>query len=168
MQVNRRSLYRCRHDRRLAGVASGLAEFFDLDVSLIRILWVLSVFVGGFGILLYVALAIIVPLEPETYAQPGIAPEGEASAAGDTAGLPSPAETGWHRSTVPYQHRERRDSGLGATFLGLLLILFGGLALIDGFLPGWADHGRFLWPAFILGVGALLVVTAMRRRPTES
>jgi phenylalanyl-tRNA synthetase beta chain len=63
MQVNRR-LYRCSHDRRLAGVASGLAEFFDLDVSLVRILWILSVFVGGLGILLYIVMAIIVPLEP--------------------------------------------------------------------------------------------------------
>jgi len=32
-------LYRCRHDRRIAGVSSGLAEFFGLDVSLMRILW---------------------------------------------------------------------------------------------------------------------------------
>jgi hypothetical protein len=33
-------------------------------------------------------------------------------------------------------------------------------------LPGWADHGRFLWPAFILGLGALLVLSAMRREST--
>src|SRR6185503_8581701 len=73
MQVNRRSLYRCRHDKRLAGVASGIAEYFDLDVSLVRVLWVLSVFVGGMGLFLYVALAIIVPLEPEFVPQGGVA-----------------------------------------------------------------------------------------------
>ena len=60
-------LYRCRHDRRLAGVASGLAEFFDLDPTLMRLLWFVSIFVtGGLSILLYLGLAIIVPVEPMT------------------------------------------------------------------------------------------------------
>jgi hypothetical protein len=52
-------------------------------------------------------------------------------------------------------------------FVGMALVLFGALALIDAYLPGWADHGRFLWPAFILGIGAILLLTAMRREPTK-
>ena len=62
--MNRR-LYRCRHDQQIAGVASGLAEYFDLDPSLVRVLWFLSIFFGGLGLLLYIVMAIIVPLEPE-------------------------------------------------------------------------------------------------------
>ena len=46
--MNRR-LYRCRENRILAGVASGVAEFFDLDPTLVRVLWFLSIFVGGLG-----------------------------------------------------------------------------------------------------------------------
>lgn len=177
--MNRRSLYRCRHDQRLAGVASGLAEYFDLDVSLVRILWVLSIFVGGMGILLYIAMAIIVPLEPEFVSPPGTAAPGVAGEFGEgttaTEGGPSgagvasgtsAAPTGWHAGAVPHR-RSGGGSGMGVTFFGMLLILFGGLALIDAYLPGWADGGRFLWPAFILSVGALLVATALRRRPNE-
>jgi phage shock protein C len=41
--MNRR-LYRCRQDRRLAGVAAGVAEFFGLDPTLVRVLWFLSIF----------------------------------------------------------------------------------------------------------------------------
>jgi phage shock protein PspC (stress-responsive transcriptional regulator) len=170
MQVNRRSLYRCRHDRRIAGVASGLAEYFDLDVSLVRVLWVLSIFAGGFGILLYIAFAIIVPLEPEFLVQPGAGPAaGAAEVAGAGAdGDQAPAgATGWHTTTVPYQHQPTRNSGLGMTFFGIVLIIFGGLALVDGLLPAWADSGRFLWPAFLLAFGGLLVATAIRRRPNE-
>ena len=62
--MNRRSLYRCRHDRRIAGVAAGVAEFFDLDPTLVRLVWFLSIFFGGFGLLLYIVMAIIVPNEP--------------------------------------------------------------------------------------------------------
>ncbi len=177
--MNRRRLYRCRHDQRLAGVASGIAEYFDLDVSLVRVLWVLSIFVGGMGILLYIALAIIVPLEPEFVPQPGAeaggasleamtGAEGDSSGAGaasGASGATGASPTGWHTGAVPYRHGT--GGGFGATFFGMLLILFGALALIDAYLPAWADNGRFLWPAFILSVGALLVVTAVRRRPNE-
>ena len=62
--MNRRSLYRCRHDRQIAGVAAGVAEFFDLDPTLVRLVWFLSIFFGGFGLLLYIVMAIIVPNEP--------------------------------------------------------------------------------------------------------
>lgn len=180
--MNRRSLYRCRHDRKLAGVSSGLAEFFDLDVSLVRILWILSIFVGGMGILLYIVMAIIVPLEPEFVPQPGAMPPsapgeggGEPGAARDPAGVAGPTSaatgihSGWHTAPVPHQreHRAGGGSGIGVTFFGALLVIFGALALIDGYLPDWADSGRFLWPAFILGVGALLVAAGIRRRPTE-
>ncbi|HEX9550877.1 MAG TPA: PspC domain-containing protein, partial [Candidatus Limnocylindrales bacterium] len=58
MQVNRRRLYRCDHDRKIAGVASGLAEYLDIDVTLIRILWVVSIFFGGLGLLLYIIMAL--------------------------------------------------------------------------------------------------------------
>ena len=64
LSVNPRRLYRCRHDRQLAGVAAGMAEYLDLDPTLVRILWILSVFFGGFTILLYIVLAFVIPLEP--------------------------------------------------------------------------------------------------------
>jgi phage shock protein PspC (stress-responsive transcriptional regulator) len=165
MQVNRR-LYRCTHDRRIAGVASGIAEYFDVDPTIVRILWVLSIFFGGLGLLLYIAMAIIVPLEPEG----GIAPHG-ATGAGGTADVtgetPTSSPTDWN--AVPSNHRHpRRGGGTGTVFLGMILVLFGALALVDTFLPAWADGGRFLWPAFILGIGALLVASAVRRQPTDS
>jgi phage shock protein C len=144
MQVNRR-LYRCRHDRRIAGVAAGVAEFFDLDPSMVRILWFLSIFVGGLGILLYVGLAIIVPLEPLS-----------ADAAADEAA----PEVEGHRHVA-------RGSGRATTFIGVALIIFGALALIDALLPAWSDSWRYLWPAFFVGIGALLVVGAIRREPTN-
>lgn len=162
--MNRR-LTRCRHDRRLAGVAAGVAEYFDLDPTLVRILWFLSIFVGGLGLLVYVGLAIIVPLEPLT--------AGEATAvAGATtleAGADATGETGHGHSPVADGHRHvERGSGRGPTFVGLALILLGSLALVDVLLPTWNDSWRYLWPAFLVGIGALLVVGAVRRESTES
>jgi phage shock protein C len=49
----------------LAGVCGGIGEYFELDPTIIRVVFVLfSVFVGG-GILAYIILWLIIPLEPE-------------------------------------------------------------------------------------------------------
>ena len=58
-------LYRSREERMLAGVAGGIAERFDLDPSLVRVLWVVLAFVtGGLFLLLYIAMAVLVPEAP--------------------------------------------------------------------------------------------------------
>lgn len=57
-------LYRSRTNKVFAGVCGGLAEYFDVDPIIIRILFVLMVLFGGSGILLYIAAIIIVPLKP--------------------------------------------------------------------------------------------------------
>ena len=59
-----RKLYRSKTNRQLAGVCGGLAEYFNLDATLIRILFVVLAVLGGSGLVLYVAMWIIVPKEP--------------------------------------------------------------------------------------------------------
>ena len=61
-----RKLYRSRTNRQVAGVCGGLAEHFNLDATLIRVLFVVLAVLGGSGILIYVAMWIIVPQEPST------------------------------------------------------------------------------------------------------
>lgn len=56
-------LYRSCHDRMLAGVCGGIAEYFHIDPTLVRLGWVLFTALGGSGILAYIILAIIVPSE---------------------------------------------------------------------------------------------------------
>ncbi len=58
-----RPLYRPVHDRMLAGVASGMARYFGIDVLLVRIAIVVLVFVGGIGLALYLAGWVLMPEE---------------------------------------------------------------------------------------------------------
>lgn len=60
-------LYRSQNDKWIAGVCGGLAEFFGLDVSLVRLLAVLLALLGGHGILVYLILWIVVPKAPSAY-----------------------------------------------------------------------------------------------------
>lgn len=58
-------LYRSREERMFAGICGGLGEYFSVDPTLIRVLFVLLGLVVGGGILAYLILWILVPLEPE-------------------------------------------------------------------------------------------------------
>jgi phage shock protein C len=74
MQVNARRLYRSR-DRQLTGVAGGMAEYLNVDPTVVRVLWILATIVsGGLGLIAYIVLAIITPESP--YAAAGPAPVG--------------------------------------------------------------------------------------------
>lgn len=61
----RKSLRRPRADRKIAGVCAGLAEYFDLDATIIRLLLVVSFVCGGFGFFAYIVAWIVMPNEPD-------------------------------------------------------------------------------------------------------
>jgi len=67
-------LMRYSTDKKLGGVCAGLAEYFDMDTTLVRVLWLLVVLCGVTGILLYTILWIVLPLAPVQAAVPPQAP----------------------------------------------------------------------------------------------
>ena len=58
-----RKLVRSVTDKKLGGVCAGLGAYFDVDVTLVRVLWLLAVFCAGTGLLLYIILWIVLPVE---------------------------------------------------------------------------------------------------------
>lgn len=213
--MNTRRLYRSRYDKQLAGVAAGMAEYLDLDPTLVRILWVLSVFLGGFTILLYIILAFIVPLAPVAAAPgPSWAPGGPAGSWGAWApsGAPGPgggpaatppsgagdgteggdaagtladtsptqgwdtAQTGWvdpawtggqgWTTPAPEPATEGRRGPGAAVYAGVLLVVFGMIALADAVIPGLA--GISLAPALLVALGAALLIGSIRRPANQA
>jgi len=54
-------LYRSDKDRMLCGVCGGMAEYLNIDPSIMRVLWILFGCMGGSGILAYIIIAVILP-----------------------------------------------------------------------------------------------------------
>ena len=65
MSDDKKKLYRSADDRWLAGVCGGIAEYFDIDSTLIRVLFILFGFAVGGGLLIYIILWIIMPEAPD-------------------------------------------------------------------------------------------------------
>jgi phage shock protein C len=164
-----RRLTRSRDDRMIAGVAGGLAEYLDIDPSIVRVVWALLVFAWGFGLLAYIVMAIVVPEEDEIPGgQPWAAPG--STAAGSTA--PGSTATGATDPTAgsPLSPREARraarrarsgDEGRTVAIVGGgLLVLIGAAFLLREFIP--AIDFDFFWPLVLVVLGIVIVVGALR------
>ncbi len=57
-------LMRSSRDKKIGGVCAGLADYFDIDPTIIRVVWLLAIFLGGTGLLAYLVLWIVLPLAP--------------------------------------------------------------------------------------------------------
>ena len=64
MNVENRRLYRSRSYRMVAGVAGGLAEYLNIDSTIVRLLFVFFALAGGPGLLVYIVMLLVVPEEP--------------------------------------------------------------------------------------------------------
>ncbi len=62
--MDKRKLYRSNTNRMLGGVCGGLGEYFDIDPTLVRLIFVLLTLAGASGVLIYIIMLIVVPNEP--------------------------------------------------------------------------------------------------------
>jgi len=176
-------LYRSRDDRMLAGVAGGLADLWDVDPSLVRIVWaVLVVLTGGLALVVYIVMAIVVPEEGSEYLAPppgaagGPAPGAPAADAASTTGpgaanVPQwPADWREQRRAEREARRDARQArraargdtdGRTATIvIGALLVIVGFAFLVREYLP--TIDFDYVWPIALVALGLVVLVSALR------
>ena len=59
-----KKLYKSNTDKKIDGVCGGIAEYFGIDVTLVRVIFAISIFFGGAGIWAYLVCALIMPGKP--------------------------------------------------------------------------------------------------------
>ena len=57
----RKLLYKSRNNKKICGVCAGIADYFNIDPSIVRVLWAVLALAAGTGVLAYIACAIILP-----------------------------------------------------------------------------------------------------------
>jgi phage shock protein C len=137
VQSSVRKLYRRPKTGKIAGVCSGLAEYFAVDVTLLRVAFIIFTFIsGGFGILVYFVLAIIMPVQ-----------SGEPNEASDNF-----QELATEVKSVESTHRMRNYAGVGIILLGIWLLL-------AQMFPDWIDtYGAIFWPMILIAIGAVILL----------
>ncbi len=143
-------LYRSTNDKVIGGVAGGLADYFNIDVVLARVIFVLLALFGGGGVLIYIVMWIIIPEQDKlmdsfnsNYSK-SEEPDGDSTT--------SQSETPIADEIIRSRNSKTSNTGLIA---GIILIFAGLLFLGDRLLP-WYNITD-LWPLLLVVVGVLLI-----------
>ena len=156
-------LYRSQTDRMVWGVCGGLAKYFEIDPTIIRIIFVVLIFANGLGILAYIILAIVVPLEGSKATEPKDAIKENVAEIKQTA-----TELGQEiRATFAGEETKPEEvtevSRRRRNFFGIILIVLGVLFLMGSLnLFAWF-RWSYLWPLILVAVGLIIIFSARRK-----
>lgn len=141
-----KKLYRNEDEAILAGVCIGLADYFDIDVTLMRVIFVLLFIGGGSGLLIYIILWIVTPKKNgETILE----------SKENVKGLVS--DLGKKTKTMAKEiKKEVKTSNRRGSLLGIVLIVAGILILLEKILP-MEIRWDYVWPGVLIFVGGYLV-----------
>ena len=139
-----KKLYRSSKNKIIAGVCGGIAEYFDIDPTIVRIIFVLIALIDGIGVILYLIMALIVPTKDGSDIRAN---------AEELAGRVNQAASGF------------RKNDLGKNLLGVAIVFLGLMLLLKNLLPAkmiWFGHGIF-WSGLIIAIGLYLIIKTNRR-----
>ena len=186
-------LLRNEHDKVIAGVSSGLASYMEVDVTIIRLLFVLStIFLVGTGILVYLVMWIVVPVNndpaakfskfneyfkqspPSGFNPPhgGFYPPNAGFTnppvppATDRPNAETESKSAW-QNPVDFKALPK-NNGTGKTIGGLFLLVIGLYFLMNEFdiIPYWFRLGK-LWPLVFVAIGLSFILKSKRKNNWE-
>jgi phage shock protein C len=157
--IMERRLYKDEHRKMIGGVCAGLAEYFNIDVTLIRILFFATLILKGGGLVIYVILWVCLPKKGYLY-NPTVDYKVPPNPFGST---PAPQPNAF--TNMP----PKRASKSG-TVIGAILIVIGAFFLLDEFniIPDWDFDLENIWPVILVGIGLLLIFSGAKRRPWDN
>ena len=149
---NVKKLQRDTQHRVIGGVCSGLANYFDIDAVLVRLLFVVAFLVFGTGFWVYLIMWIVIPASRTAYKQADyvVTPNG------DTVEVEAKA--------VPQKEPqgEKKDPNKKSGFVaGLILIGIGAIGLLHRFVPEF--NWRTAWPIMLIALGIFLLLPSKQK-----
>jgi len=153
-------LYRSTNDRILGGVCGGIAEYFDIDSILVRLLTILIFFMGGAGIIAYIIGWIIIPQNPNENTE-----DNSENTCGTEEEAKEKIDKSAKRKRVNIKEKKencstKKNNGI---ILGVICILAGLFFLSSTFFPGitWIAWRTFL-PLILIITGLVIIIRNMK------
>jgi phage shock protein PspC (stress-responsive transcriptional regulator) len=158
-----KKLYRDEYRKKIGGVCAGLAEYFDIDVAIVRALFVITFFAGGSSFLAYFVLWIVVPTKSAAYFNPTVdyrVPPQQPFNPFEDKGTVNQGQP-----FVPLT--PKKTSTPAGIIFGCILIFFGAVFLFHelGIFRFW--HVARLWPVILVVGGLAMIVSGQKKQPWE-
>ncbi len=150
-----KKLYRNKRNGVFGGVCAGLADYFDLDIVLVRLIFVFLSIFGGGGLLIYIIMWIVIPtLESSNLAENEYVVYDDSSTVKENEFKENSNNTESNNyATANSKTGMRRFES--RQILGITLMVFGFFFILDEFIP--IHFGDYVFPAFMIIVGGLLL-----------
>lgn len=154
-----KKLYRSRKDYMIAGVCGGIAEYFEIDSTLVRLLAVLVVLLGGAGVVAYIIAWIVIPKNPDQDSDEAFEKRENIKEKVKKGAKDVIEEVKEHfESEEPFHKSEKNRRILG----GIIVIAIGLIFLLNGFLP-WVGWNK-LWPVILIAAGIIIMIQAFKKK----
>jgi phage shock protein C len=147
MPTENKKIYRSNDDYIIAGVSSGIADYFQIDTTLVRLIFILLTIGGGSGVLIYLVLWLIIPKEGGKEMKVNR----EKKAKEFAADLKEKAQTVASEIKSEVKSSRRRGS-----FFGLILLILGAAILVGKLVP--EIQWDYVWPGILIFLGLYLMV----------
>lgn len=147
--MNDRKIFRSIDDYMIAGVCGGLADYFKIDSSLVRIIFVLLALSGGSGVLVYLILWLVVPKEKGTEKEINREEKMEEFIEDVKGRAKSMAKEIKIDTKI-------KKTGKNINILGIVLIMVGLAAIWNQIFPMRIEW-NFFWPGLLIFVGILIL-----------
>jgi phage shock protein C len=160
-----KKLYRDEHRKMIGGVCAGLAEYFSIDVTVVRVLFLVSLILHGVGALIYIILMIVLPKKSiYNFTNPSD------PATVDYIVPPPTPPTNPFQANVPFSPMppiQPKRASSAAIVVGVLLIVIGTAFLMNEFdiIPDW-NYWK-LWPLMFIAIGFTYMITSRKKEPWE-
>jgi len=152
-----KKLYRSTKDKMIGGVAGGLAEYFDIDSTLVRVLFIVVVFLGGGGIIAYIILWIVVPQKPYEIPKNPVSQSPQEDESGSNFSSDENKSDSFSMSNGGAVS-SMTHSGNKQIWVAIILMVIGSLFLLDNIFPRF-DFDQY-WPIILIGIGIGLLLKA--------
>ncbi|EGW40744.1 PspC domain-containing protein [Desulfosporosinus sp. OT] len=141
-------LYRSAREKMLGGVCGGLADYFSVDVTLVRLIVLVATFAGGVGFLAYLAAWAIIPVNPVD--QHGRTEQHNR----ETGDAVREIESDIVLTTKGLDRHENHEKR--TKFAGGILVTLGVFFLLERVLPYWFDMSK-MWPLLLIIIGLAII-----------
>ena len=156
-------LYRSVREKMIGGVCGGLADYFSVDVTLVRLIMLVAAFAGGVGFLAYLAAWVIIPVNP---AQRGGLSDPHNRDMGEVVnGMVSDVKDATKSIYLQKEHEKpakQDNNGNRSKMAGGILVALGAYFLLERFLPAWFDLGK-MWPLLLILIGIAIIFRGGRK-----
>ena len=145
--MTNKKLYRNEGEAILAGVCAGLADYFDIDVTLVRVIFLVLMIGGGSGLLIYIILWIVAPSKEDGV----IMVDKEENIKDFTDKVTKKTKV-----MAKEIKKEVKSSKRSGGFLGLILMALGVLILLEKIVP-MIIRWDYIWPIMLIVLGGYLI-----------